>query len=96
MRIITFLILLLIILLGISFASLNAAPVVVNYYLGSCTLPLSLLVVLVLACGAILGILVNFPIMIRLKRKNMQYAHRIKLIEKELDNLRTSPLKETH
>lgn len=96
MRIITTIILLLIILLGITFASLNSAPVVVNYYLGSCTLPLSLLLVFVLGCGALLGMLANLPILIRLKRENMSHTHRIKLIEKELANLRASPLNETH
>lgn len=96
MRIITSIILLLIIILGITFASINAEPVVVNYYLGSSKLPLSLLLVFVLGCGAVLGMLANLPIWLRIKRENRNYAQRIKLIEKELANLRASPLNETH
>jgi putative membrane protein len=96
MRIISAIIILLILILGVTFASLNAEPVVVNYYLGSSKLPLSLLLVLILGCGALLGILVSIPIWARLKKENYTLSHRIKVVEKELANLRISPLNEAH
>lgn len=96
MRIITSIIVLLILIIGITFASLNAEPVVVNYYIGSSKFPLSLLLVLVLGCGALVGLLLNFPSWLRLKKENLTLSHRVKVIEKELANLRTSPLNEAH
>lgn len=84
MRIISAIIILLILILGITFASLNAEPVVVNYYLGSSKLPLSLLLVLVLGCGALLGILVSIPIWARLKKENYTLSQRIKVAEKRI------------
>lgn len=96
MRIISAIIILVILILGVTFASLNAEPVVVNYYLGSSKLPLSLLLVLTFGFGAFLGILVSIPIWIRLKKQNVTLSHRIKNVEKELANLRISPLNEAH
>lgn len=96
MRIISAIIILIILILGISFAFLNAEPVIVNYYLGSSKFPLSLLLVLVFGCGALIGIVVSLPIWLRLKKQNLVLSHRVKNVEKELANLRISPLNEAH
>lgn len=96
MRVFTYIFFLFIVLLGITFACLNADPVAINYYLGAEKLPLSLLLVLTLAIGALLGLIVGIIMCIRLKRENHRLAHRVKLAEKEVANLRTQPLKDTH
>lgn len=57
MRLITLLLFLIVAALGTLFAVLNAAPVPFDYYLGQGEFPLSLLLVVVLATGILLGIL---------------------------------------
>ena len=56
-RIITGIVVVILILLGITFAILNATPVSLNYYIGISEISLSLLLVLVLLLGIVLGIL---------------------------------------
>lgn len=96
MRIITYLLCIIAIIIGISFACLNAEVVKVNFYVNSFSLPLSLWLVstfgLGLVCGAILIFLPHF----RLKRQIFWLNQRIKLAEKEVKNLRAVPWKDAH
>lgn len=94
MHFIRYILVLIIILLGISFAALNAESVVVNYYVGSRTLPLSLLLMMILGLGALLGLLTCLGNLVRLKAKNIKLARHVKLLETEINNLRTIPLKD--
>lgn len=86
----------LIILLGVTFACLNAEPVSLNFYFGTRSLPLSMLLVLTLGLGLILGVLLFSLSYLRLKAKNIRLKSKIKLVEKEVENLRAIPLKDTH
>ena len=81
-------------ILGITFAGLNAETVAVNYYFGTNELPLSLLLVLVLAFGSLLGVLAGFTLYLRAKKENFKLRGRIKVVEKEVSNLRSIPLKD--
>lgn len=54
-------------LLGVSFAILNAHPVSFNYYLASRELPLSILLVSAFIIGILLGILVMIPNLLKHK-----------------------------
>jgi putative membrane protein len=47
----------LIIILGLSFAALNAASVSVNFFFKQITLPISILMILMLGLGMLIGIL---------------------------------------
>lgn len=67
MRIFSILILSLTALVGISFAVLNAHSVRVNYYIGVREIPLSLLLLLALVLGILIGILSLYPRIFRLK-----------------------------
>lgn len=96
MRIITTLLIILLVLLGLTFAGLNAEPVIINYYIGTKKLPLSLLLILTLVCGSLLGLLANLVFCIRLKSANVLLRHRLKLVQEEVANLRTMPLKDEH
>lgn len=96
MRIITTLLIILLVLLGLTFAGLNAEPVSINYYIGTNKIPLSLLLILTLICGCLLGLLANLLLCIRLKSANVLLRHRLKLLEEEVTNLRTMPLKDAH
>lgn len=83
MRIFSYIILLLIIFLGLTFAVLNAEPVTLNYYFGAGKISLSLLLVLSLGLGALLGLLVAAVPLIRLKKNNYQLKNQLKRTEKQ-------------
>jgi len=96
MRALTYIFFILLILLGLTFAGLNAEPVSLNYYVGNTKLPLSLLLILTLICGGLLGLLASCIVYIRLKSSNSKLRQRVKLVEEELANLRALPLKDDH
>lgn len=93
MRIFSYLILLIIMLIGLTFASLNSAIVTFNYYLGSKAIALSLLLVLAFGAGIFLGLLVAVFSWIRLKSSNFRLKSRLNIAEKEVKNLRSIPIK---
>jgi putative membrane protein len=86
----------LVLLLGVTFAGLNSQEVTLNYYLNTTKLPLSLLLVLVLGVGGFIGWLTGFLLWLRLKAENMRLSHKLSVSEKEVNQLRTLPLSETH
>jgi lipopolysaccharide assembly protein A len=93
MRIISYIILLVIMVIGLTFAALNAAPVTFNYYLGTKTLALSMLLVFSFGIGLLLGGFVTFFSWLKLKKDNLFLKSRLKVVEKEVENLRTIPVK---
>ena len=93
-RIISYFFLLVIILFGTTFATLNSESVTINYYFGQSTLPLSLLLVLVFALGCLIGMLVGFWMLIKSKVYNYRLKQRLHLAEKEIENLRAIPLQD--
>ena len=60
-------ILLVILLLGVEFSTLHANPVIVNYLLGTTTLPLSLVVVCAFAAGAFVTSLIGAFVVLPLR-----------------------------
>lgn len=94
MRIISYFLLLIIVLFGMTFATLNSESVTINYYLGHSTLPLSLLLVLVFALGCLIGMIVGFWLLIKAKLFNYRLRQRLTLAEKEIENLRAIPLQD--
>lgn len=96
MRIITYLIMIIIILVGVSFAVLNAQTVQVNLYFATSKLPLSMLLAFTMVIGVCLGLLVSLILYIRLKSTNYRLKRRLKLAEAEVTNLRAIPLKNEH
>lgn len=93
-RILSAIALVLLIGVGITFTVLNPQQVTLNYLLGSLQLPLALLVVLVLAVGAVLGLLVAGFMILRLKRENRKLRRGTRLAEQEVANLRSLPIKD--
>lgn len=96
MRIVTYLFLILLVVLALIFAGLNADLVSVNYYLGIKRLPLSLLILLSFISGGLLGLLTAFITYVKLKYVSRRLRHRLNLVEKELINLRALPFKDQH
>ena len=75
MRILSFLLLICLLVLGITFAILNSEFVVVHYYLGAKSLPLSVLMLLVWILGIIIGLLFSIPKIIKLSLELRRLRH---------------------
>ncbi|MFV2058648.1 MAG: lipopolysaccharide assembly LapA domain-containing protein [Thiohalomonadales bacterium] len=80
-------------IVALSFALMNVDEVKLSYYLGSIEAPLSLIVVLSLSIGALLGAAAVMGMVLKLKRENSKLAKSIRSSKKELTNLRSLPLK---
>lgn len=84
MRIFSYIVLLIVVILGLTFAMLNAEPVSLNYYAGIRTISLSLLLVLSVGVGVIIGLLIALKPLLGLKRKNYQLKNNLRRAEKEI------------
>ena len=93
MRLFSYLILLLIVLAGLTFAALNSTVVTFNYYIGSKTIALSLLLIFTFGIGIFFGFFVTLFPWLKLKRENRKLKNKLKLAEKEIENLRSIPIK---
>lgn len=78
MKIFTYLCALLLILFGVSFSLLNAGTVTVNYLLGSKVLPVSFLIIISVAIGALFSL---FFCMVSLLRQKATCHHLRKKVE---------------
>ena len=78
MRIFSYIVILVLLLIGISFAALNATPVTLNYYFNTLDVSLSLLLVFSLGIGIILGFFASIPSLYSLKRENSSLKKSIK------------------
>ena len=85
-RIVSSVLLIIILLLGISFAIINADPVLVNYYVASGSIPLSLLLVYTLGIGVVLGFLTMLGSWLTLKLENHSLKQTIKQTKHSLSN----------
>jgi putative membrane protein len=95
-RIVIFALLLIVALLGLSFALLNADTVQLKFYFGEVEAPLSLVVVLAMIVGAALGVLASLGMVLAQKRELARLRRSVKIAETEVTNLRALPLKDTH
>jgi len=93
-RLFGFLSLVVLIVFGLSFAVLNAEPVSLNYYFGYRDIPLSMVVVLSMAAGAVIGILVSMGTILRLKQRLGGLHRKLQVAEKRADQLHILPVKE--
>ena len=81
-------------LLGLVFHVKNHQLVTLNYYVGEVQLSFSILIVLAVCVGVLLGILASIPIIIRNKQLNSRLKKEIKHREKEINNYRITPTKD--
>ena len=94
-RLVVFLLLLLVLIVfGWSFAAENADKVQFSYYVGTMEQPLSLLLVLALFVGSVLGVLASFFVVVRLKTQIRSLRKSEALARQEMQNLRTIPIKD--
>lgn len=94
MRILSLGILLIVLLLGLSFAVLNSGTITVNYYMGEREIPLSVALVLALVLGALLGILSALGVILRQRTRISRLNRAVTMTEKEVMNLRSLPIKD--
>jgi putative membrane protein len=96
MRIVTTVFYLLLILVGISFAALNASSVPINFYFKTLSLPISVLIIITFGLGLLVGFSLFFYRYWRLKANCRHLTNQLKLTEKEIKNLRAIPLHDQH
>lgn len=87
---------LIVVVIGVTFASLNSHIVSVNYYVGESNLHLPILLIIALVIGAVLGIIAMIPWLLKNKQANWRLKQKINQIEQEVNNLRAIPIKESH
>ena len=95
-RIITIAIFIAVLSAGAAFSAVNNIPVDIQYYLGTVTMPISLVVILSLVIGITLGALAIFIGSLQLRYENRRLQNKIDLREQELDSLRILPVKDSH
>ena len=88
MRIVAIVFFLFVLLLGVSFSSLNSDPVSINYYIGSITLPLSVVVVTALALGVIAAFLVSFTSFLAFRLRIATLRRDVRRRDEEITALR--------
>ena len=96
MRLVMLIFYILLIILGVSFAALNAASVQVNFYFKTVSMPISVLMTLMLGVGILLGFILFLNRYWRLKISYLKVKGQLKLTEKEIKNLRSIPLQDQH
>ncbi len=96
MRILLTVFYLFLILLGISFAALNAASAQVNLYFTKLTLPIAVLMIVMLGLGVCLGFFLFLARYWRLKTEHRRISNQLKLTEREIKNLRSIPIQDQH
>ncbi len=96
LRIIRLVLFILIAVVGLAFAVLNAGQVELSYYLGIWRAPLSLILVLAFACGALFGVIVCLGMLFKAKRESLRLRKALRLSEQEVINLRNIPIRDHH
>ena len=95
-RLVYFLLALLVVILGVVFSVLNADTVQLHYYLGTVELPLSLVLILAMIVGALLGVFSSLGFIISSRRSASKLKRSVEVAEKEIVNLRNIPIKDEH
>ncbi|OGT33225.1 MAG: hypothetical protein A2W28_00300 [Gammaproteobacteria bacterium RBG_16_51_14] len=83
-----------IIFFGLIFHLKNDQLVELNYYVNTVPVSFSLVIVLTLCVGAILGVLASLPALLKLKHENAKLVRQVKMTEKEINNLRVIPVRD--
>ena len=96
MRMIMMMLYLVFVLVGVSFAVLNAASVVINFYFSTISMPISVLMILMLGIGLLIGFFTASFRYWRLKSECRRLKNQLKLTEQEIKNLRIMPVTDNY
>ncbi|RKZ89012.1 MAG: LapA family protein [Gammaproteobacteria bacterium] len=95
-RIMTIIIFVIVFAVGAAFSAINTNPVIINYYLGTLTAPLSVVMILSIVAGIILGAVAIFASTLRLRYENRRLNKKLNVSEQEINSLRIIPIKDEH
>ena len=95
-RIITIALFLAVLATGAAFSAINTGPVAINYYLGTLSIPVSVVIITSLVSGIILGALAIFVGTLRLRYENRRLQKKLNISEQEVNSLKLIPEKEDH
>ena len=94
-RVIYFSIFISVLVIGLVLFSRNNQLLVFDYFLGTREISLAWLLFLSFCLGVVCGMLAWVPLVIRLKRDKRKLEKMVKVTEKEVNNLRVMPMKDT-
>lgn len=80
---------------GLLFFVRNNQVVEFNYIAGVKELPVSFLLFSSLCAGVLLGLAASVPVILRLKQQKSKLEKQIRVTEKEINNLRVLPVRNT-
>ncbi len=86
----------LICILGVSFHLKNDQLVMLDYYIGTFEYHFSIFIIASIIIGVIAGIVMIMPKILLLKNEKRKLQRQIELKDKEVNNLRTLPIKDEH
>jgi len=91
-RIMTIILFVIVLMVSVGFSAINLAPVDINYYLGTLSLPLSMIIIVAIILGTLLGALALSTTILRLKYENRRLRKKLTLSEQEINSLRILPI----
>ena len=93
-RIVKIVLITLITIITVIFTLFNSQPVKINFYFAQFDSDLLIVIVACLVVGAVLGIVAAFGKLISLKKEILRKDKKIRTMEKEVENLRSLPLRD--
>ncbi len=82
----------LLMVLGAAFAIVNEQPVELDLYFVAVSMPLSMILLLALGVGILLGLLASFLYFVKIRKENADLRRHVRLVEQEVKNLRSLPI----
>jgi len=95
-KILTIIIFSIVFIIGAVFSAKNTHEVVINYYLGAISMPLSVVIILSIVAGLFLGAIAIFMSGLRRRYEVSQLQKKLTISEQELNSLRILPIKDSH
>lgn len=94
MRLLRYILILIILVIGITFSILNPGSLTLNYWIGSRTLPTPLFSVILFAMGFSVGLLLSAGLFLGARIEAWRLGRRLQVAEKEIRNLRVIPIQD--
>ena len=91
-KVIKFVLVVVFLVLGAAFAIINDQPVELDLYFLVISLPLSLILLLAVGAGIVLGALAGAFYFMRIRKENADLRRQARLVEQEVRNLRNLPI----
>ncbi len=80
-----------VLLFGLAFHIRNHQLVTLNYYVSEVQLSFSVIILIAISIGVLLGILVSIPVIIKTRQRNSRLEKKIKDTEKKINRFRVMP-----